>query len=96
MDATHSGGTTIDLTLTASQYRTLANGGSITLKEETLKFKKGIKTTVVKQKDFDDNGADPSDKYRNECDSYGWVNRNTLEGHVRDVTFKRRTKGGKL
>ena len=44
MDAHQSGGKTIDLTVTASQCRTLANGGSITLKDETLEFKKGTKT----------------------------------------------------
>ena len=47
MDAHHTGGITIDLTVIASQCRTLANGGSITLKDETLEFKKGVKTTVV-------------------------------------------------
>ena len=65
-------------------------------KNETLKFKKGNKTTVVKQKDFDDNGADLSDQHRNECDSYGWVNRKTFGGHVQDVTVKVRTKDGKV
>ena len=79
MDAHHAGGITIDFTVTASQCTALAKGGSITLKDETLEFKKGIKTTVVKQKDFDDNGADLSDTNRNECDSYGWVNRKTLK-----------------
>ena len=48
------------------------------------------------QKDFDDEGADLSDKYRNECDSYGWVNRKTIEGHVQDVTLEVRTKDGKV
>ena len=86
----------MDLTVTTSQCRTLANGGSITLKDETLKFKKGIKTKVVKPKDFDDDEADPRDKYRNECDSDGWVNRETFEGHGQDVVFKRRTKDGKV
>ena len=75
----HHAGKTIDITVTASHCRTLANGGSITLRDETLAFKKGIKTTVVKQKDFDDNGADLSDKYRNECDSYGWLNAKHLK-----------------
>ena len=91
MDAHHTGRTTIDLKVTASQYRTLARGGSITLKDETLEFKKGVKSTVVKHKDFDDDGADHSDKYRNECDSYGWINRKTFEGHVQDVVIKVRT-----
>ena len=94
MDAHHTGGITIDLTVTASQCRPLAKRGSITLKEETLEFKKGVKTTVVKHKDFDDNGADLSDKYRNKCDSHGWVNRKKFEGHVQDVVFKVRTKDG--
>ena len=70
MDAHHTGGMTIDLTVTASQCRTLAKEGSITLKDETLEFKKEVKTTVVKQKDFDDDGADLSDKYRDECNTY--------------------------
>ena len=65
IDAHHSGGITFDLTVTASQCRTLANGCSINLKDKTLEFKKGTKTTVVKHKDFDDHGADLSDKYRN-------------------------------
>ena len=47
-------------------------------------------------KDFDDDGADLSDKYRNECDSYGWVNRKTFEGHVQDVVLEVRTKDGKV
>ena len=71
MDAHHAGEITIDLTVTASQCRTLARGGSITLKDETLEFKKGVKTTVVKHKDFDEDGADLSDKYRKECDKNG-------------------------
>ena len=96
MDAHQAGGITIDLTVTASQCRTLANGSSFTLKDGTLEFKKGIKTTVVKQKDFDDNGAVLSDKYRNECASYGWVNRKTFEGHVQDVVLKVGTKDGKV
>ena len=50
MDAHHTGGVTIDLTVTASQCRTLAKGVSITLKDETLEFEKEVKTTVVKQK----------------------------------------------
>ena len=50
MDAHHTGGITIDLTVPASQYRTLATGGSIFLKDETLAFVKEIKTTVVKQR----------------------------------------------
>ena len=95
MDAHHAG-IAIDLTVRASQCGTLANGGSITLKDQTLDFKKGMKRTVVKQKDFDDNGADLSDKYRNECDSFGWVNRKTFEGRVQDVTLKVRTKDGKV
>ena len=96
MDAHQAGGITIDLTVTASQCRTLANGVSITLKDETLEFKKGSKTTVVKRKDFNDNGADFSNNYRNECDLYGWVNRQTFGGHVQDVTLKVRTKDGKV
>ena len=71
MDAHHIGGITIDLTVAASQCRTITKGGSITLKDETLEFKKGVKTTVVKQKHFDSDGADLGDKYRNECNSYG-------------------------
>ena len=50
MDAHHTGGITIDLTITASQCRTLAGGSSITLKDETLEFQKRVKTTVVKHK----------------------------------------------
>ena len=96
MDAHHTGGLTIDLTVTASQCITLAKRSSITLKDETLEFKKGVKTTVVKHKDFDDDGTELSDKYRNECESYGWVNRKTFEGHVQDVVHKVRTKGGKV
>ena len=96
MDAQHTGGITVDLTVTASQCRTLAKGGSITLKDETLEFKKEVKTAVVKQKDFDNDGADLSDKYRNECDSYGRVNRKTFGGHVEDVVPKVRTKDGKV
>ena len=96
MDAHHTGGITIDLTVTASQCRTSAKGGSITLKDETLEFKKAVKPPVVKQKDFDNDGADLSDKYRKECDSYGWVNRKTFEGHVQDVVLKVRTKDGKV
>ena len=96
MDAHHTGGITIDLTVTASQCRTLGKGDSITLKDETLEFTKGVKTTIVKQKDFDNDGADLSDKYRNECDSCGWVSRKKFEGHIQDVVFKVRTKDGKV
>ena len=39
---------------------------------------------------------DLSDKYRNECDAYGWVNRKTFEGHVQDVVLKVRTKDRKV
>ena len=95
-DAHHTGGITIDLTVTSSQCRTLAKRVSINLKDETLEFRKGVKTTVVKLKDFDDDGADLSGKYRNEYDSYGWVNRKTFEGHVQDVVLKVRTKDGKV
>ena len=95
MDAHHTGGITINLTVTASQCKTLAKGGSITLKDETLEFKKGVKTTVVKRKKIDDDGADLSDKCRNECDSFGWINRKTFEGHVQHVLLKVRTKDGK-
>ena len=62
MDAHHTGGITIDLTVTASQGRALAKGVSITLEKETLEFKKGVKTTVVKHKCFDDEEADLSNK----------------------------------
>ena len=96
MDAHQTGGITIDLTVTASQCRTLAKGSSITVKDETLEFKKGVKTTVVKQKDFDDDGADLSDTYRKEGHSNVWVNRKTFEGHVQDVVPKVRTKDGKV
>ena len=96
MDAHHTGGISIDLTVTAFQCRTLAERGSITLKDETLEFKKGVKTTVVKHKAFNDNGADLSDKYRNECNLYGWINHKTFEGHVQDVVHKVRTKDGKV
>ena len=50
----------------------------------------------MKQKDFDDDGADLSDKYRSVYDSNGWVNRKTFEGHVQDVVLKVRTKDGKV
>ena len=40
MDAHHTGGITLELTVTPSQCRTVANGVSITLKDETLEFKK--------------------------------------------------------
>ena len=50
----------------------------------------------MEQKDFDDKGADLSYKYRNDCDSYGWINRKTFEGHVQDVTLKVRTRDGKV
>ena len=66
IDAHHRGGITIDLTVTAAQCRALVRGGSITLKDETLEFKKGVRTAVVEHKDFDDDGADLIDKYRNE------------------------------
>ena len=39
---------------------------------------------------------DLSNKYRNECDLYGSVNRKTFEGHVQDVVLKVRTKDGKV
>ena len=58
---------TMDINVRASQCRTFPNGGSITLKDGTLEFKKGTKTTVVEQKEIDENGVDFSDKYRNEC-----------------------------
>ena len=96
MDAHHTGGITIDLSVRASQCRTLTRGGSITLKDETLEFKKGVETTIVKHKDFDDNGADLSDKYGNECDPYGWVNRKIFESHVQDVEVKVHFKDGKV
>ena len=96
MDAHHTGGIKIDLTVTASQCRTLAKGSSTTLKDETLEFMKAVKTTVVKQKNFDNGGADLSDTDRNECGSHGWVNRKTFEGHVQDVVLKVRTNGGKV
>ena len=73
----------------------MARGGAINLKDETLEFKKRVKTTVAKNKDFDDDGADLGDKYRNECNSYGWINRKTFKSHVQDVVLKVRTKGGK-
>ena len=95
MDAHHAVGITIDLTVTASQCRTLANGGSITLKDETLEFKKRTKLKLVKQVDFDNNGADLSDKYKNEINSYGWVYRKTFKGQVQDVVLKIRTSDGK-
>ena len=75
MDTHQTARVPIDLTVTASQCRFLARGVSTTLRDERFEFKKGVKTTVVKYKDFGDDGADLSDKYRNECDSYGWVNR---------------------
>ena len=93
MDAHHTGGITIDLTVTAIQGRALAKGSSITLKDETLDFKKGVKTTVVKHKDFDDDGSDLTDKYTNKCDSYVWIFRKTFEGHVQDLVLKVRTDG---
>ena len=96
MGAHHAGGIIIDLTVTAWECRTLANGGPLTLRDETLEFKKGTRTTVAKQKDFDDNRADLSENYRKECDSYGWVSRKTFEGHVQDVVLKVRTKDGKV
>ena len=96
MDAHHAG-INFDLIVTASQCRTLAIVGSVTLKDETLEFKKGIRTTAVKQNNFAEKGADVSDNYRNECcDSFGWVNRKTFEGHVQDVTLELRTKDGKV
>ena len=79
MDAHHTGGITIDLTVTAFQCKTLARGGSFTLKDETLEFKKGVKTTLVKHKGFDDDGADLSDKYRNECNSMDGYNGRALK-----------------
>ena len=51
MDAHHAG-IRINLTVTAFQCRTLAIGGSFTLKDETFEFKKETKTTVVKKKRF--------------------------------------------
>ena len=47
----HHAAITIDLTVTASQCRNVAHRSSITLKDETLEFKKGIKKPVVKQKE---------------------------------------------
>ena len=63
MDAHLAEGTTIDLTVKASQCRALAKGGSIILKYETLEFKKVVKTTVV---EFQNDGADLSDNYKND------------------------------
>ena len=88
MDAHHTGAITTDLTVTASQFRTLAKEGSVTLKNETLEFKKRVKSTVVKQKDFSDDEADLGDKYKNERDSCGWVNLKTFEGHVQALCLK--------
>ena len=96
MDAHLTGGITIDLTETTSQCRTLAKKGSVTLKDETLGFNKGVKTTAVKHRDFDNNGADLSNTNKNECDPYGWINGKTFEGHVQDVVLKVRTKDGKV
>ena len=96
MDAHHTGGIALDSAVTGSQRTNLARGGSVTLKDETLEFKKGGKTTVVKHKVYDDDGVDLSDKYRNDCDSYGWVNCKTFEGHAQDVVLKVRTKDDKV
>ena len=96
MDAHHAGGLALDLTVTACQCRAVVNGGSITLKGETIEFKKGTKTAVEKQKDLHDKREDLSDKYKNECDLYGWVNTKTIESHVQDVVLKVRTRNGKV
>ena len=96
MDPHPTAGITKDLTVTASQSRTLAKGVSTVLKDKTLEFKKGFKTTIVKQKDFDNDGADLSDHYRIECDSYRWIKRQTFEGHVQDVVLKVGTNYGKV
>ena len=90
----HSSNRRKDLNVTASQCRTLENGGSITLKDGTPEFKKRVKTTVVKQKDFDNDGVELSDNYRNVCDSNGWVNRKTFEDHVSTKDGKVMSKNG--
>ena len=92
----HHAGITIDLTVTASQCRILANGGSMSLKDETREFSKGPKTTIVKQNDFDDKGADLSNKNRNECDSLEWLSHKTFEGHVQDFILNVRTMDVKV
>ena len=92
----HHAGITVDLTVTASQCRNLANVSSITLNDETLEFNKGTETTVVKQKQFAINAADSRSKHRNEGDSFGWVHHQTFEGREQDVTLKVRTKYDKV
>ena len=50
MDAQHTGGKTIDLTVTAYHCRALAKGGSITLKDETFEFKKAFKKRLYNKR----------------------------------------------
>ena len=54
------------------------------------------KQRLWNEKTFDDDVEGLRDQCSNECNSYGWVNRKTFDGHVQDVVLKVRTKDGKV
>ena len=81
---------TSDIDLTLEQCKQASEGRSVTLFDHKLTFEKGKKKAHHKWT------GDKSDYYRIECDSKGWVTKDTFESHIQDITLKVRIKDGKI
>ena len=81
---------TSDIDLTPEQCQQTSEGRSLTLFDHKLTFEKGNKD--IHHKGMGDKKGD----YRNECDGYEWITKDTLESHIQDITLKVRTKDGKI
>ena len=83
-------GITSDIVTPPEQRRTLAKGKDITLLGHSIIFGFDAKNPIVKTY------GDTSDDYRNECDSKGWITRDTFLPHMQTTTLKVTLENGKF
>ena len=80
---------TSDIDLPPEQWKQASEGRSLTLFDHKLTFEKGKKGIHHKWT------GDVDGDYRNECNGYEWIIKDTFESHIQDITLKMRIKGDK-
>ena len=81
---------TSDIHLTPEQCKQASEGRSLTLFDHKLTFEKGRKETHHKWT------GDVNGHYINECKSYEWINKDTFESLIQDITLKVKIKDCKI
>ena len=78
------------LDLSPAQCRLAAEGSPITLLNHQITMKKGVIEQHLRW------NGDADDTFKNECDGFEWIEKDTFETHIQDITLNVKLRDGTI